>query len=74
MFLAFDSRLDRLVVPKVPAQRHWSHRSCGVGFCVSAGCRKPVAPNLITVYEIGEEGPLCYIASSYFAGPTLANG
>ncbi len=29
-------------------------------------------PFIVPVYEIGEEGPICYIASAYCEGPTLA--
>src|SRR5262249_39830352 len=30
-------------------------------------------PNLVPVYEAGEVGPVCYIASAYCPGPTLAH-
>ena len=29
-------------------------------------------PNIVPVYEMGEEGPVLYIASAYCQGPTLA--
>ena len=29
-------------------------------------------PHIVPVYEVGEEGPICYIASAYCEGPTLA--
>src|SRR5439155_8141059 len=29
-------------------------------------------PNIVPVYEAGEVGPLCYIASAYCPGPTLS--
>ena len=29
-------------------------------------------PNLIPIYEVGEQGVVCYIASAYCAGPNLS--
>ena len=29
-------------------------------------------PNIVAVHEVGEAGPVCYIASAYCAGPTLS--
>src|SRR5436309_1868815 len=29
-------------------------------------------PNVVPVHEVGEAGPVCYIASAYCPGPTLA--
>ena len=28
-------------------------------------------PNLVEVFEAGEDGPICYIVSAYCSGPTL---
>ena len=30
-------------------------------------------PHIVPVYEVGEEGPICYIASAYCEGLTLAD-
>jgi WD40 repeat protein len=73
VFLAYDPelcrevalkvpRLDALVAPEVRARFHHEARA-------AAGLNHP---NLVQVYEAGEVGSVCYIASAYHPGNTLS--
>jgi tRNA A-37 threonylcarbamoyl transferase component Bud32 len=72
VFLAFDPLLRREVALKVPhlatlvtgeSRRRFLREAQ-----LAAGLEHP---NLIPVYEAGEDGAFCYIASAYCPGPTL---
>ncbi len=73
VFLAFDPWLDRQVALKVPRPEA----------LVSAGMRRRFLreartaaglnhPNIVPVYESGEDGPVCYITSEYCPAKSLA--
>jgi tetratricopeptide (TPR) repeat protein len=73
VFLARDERLNLDVALKVPRPE----------MLVSVGMRQRFMreaqatavldhPGVVPIYETGEIGPICYIASRYIAGPTLA--
>jgi WD40 repeat protein/serine/threonine protein kinase len=74
VFLAYDPRLRRQVALKVPhlpialtpALRERFRREAET----AAGLEHP---NIVPVYEPGEDGPLCFIVSAYCEGPTLAD-
>jgi WD40 repeat protein/tRNA A-37 threonylcarbamoyl transferase component Bud32 len=72
VFLAFDPKLQREVALKIPRPE----------MLLSADARKRLIreaqaaaefdhPNLVPVYETGEIGPLCYIATAFCPGQTL---
>ena len=72
VFLAYDPKLQREVALKIPRPE----------MLLSAEARKRLIreaqaaaefdhPNLVPVYETGEIGPLCYIATAYCPGQTL---
>jgi WD40 repeat protein/tRNA A-37 threonylcarbamoyl transferase component Bud32 len=72
VFLAFDPKLQREVALKIPRPE----------MLLSADARKRLIreaqaaaefdhPNLVPVYETGEFGPLCYIATAFCPGQTL---
>jgi tRNA A-37 threonylcarbamoyl transferase component Bud32 len=72
VYLAFDPRLGRDVALKIPRPdvlasadlRERFHREARA----AAGLDHP---NVVPVFEAGEAGPVCYIASAYCPGPTL---
>lgn len=73
VFLAFDPRLRRQVALKVPRPEALVTPDLRNRFLREAEAAGTLAhSNLITVYETGADGPLCYIATEYCAGPTLA--
>ncbi len=72
VFLAYDPKLQREVALKIPRPE----------MLLSTDARKRILrealataecdhPNLVSVYETGEIGPLCYIATAFCPGPTL---
>ncbi len=73
VFLAYDPTLQREVALKIPRPE----------FLLSADARTRLVrealaaaefdhPNLVPVYETGEVGPICFIASAFCPGETLA--
>jgi serine/threonine protein kinase len=73
VYRAYDPRLRRELALKVPRAevvmtaelrtrfRHEAMAAAGLDH-----------PNIVPVYEAGEEGPVCFIASAYCPGTTLA--
>ncbi len=73
VFLALDPRANRLVALKVPRPEALVTPELRRRFLREGRAAGRLShPNLVAVHEVGEDGPLCYIASSYCAGPTLA--
>ncbi|HUY36584.1 MAG TPA: serine/threonine-protein kinase, partial [Pirellulales bacterium] len=73
VFLAVDPRLRRLVALKVPRPEVLITPELHRRFLREGQAASALAhPNLVTVYEVGEDGPVCYIAAAYCEGPTLA--
>jgi eukaryotic-like serine/threonine-protein kinase len=73
VFLAVDPRLRRLVAIKVPRPEvlvtpDLHRRFLREGRAASALTH----PNLVPIYEVGDDGPICYIAAGYCEGPTLS--
>ena len=73
VFLAVDPRLRRLVALKMPRpevlttpERH--RRFLREGRAASALAH----PNLVPIFEVGDDGPFVYIAAAYCEGPALA--
>ena len=73
VLLAFDPRLQREVALKLPrpellAFGKWRKRFIHEARAVASLDH----PGVVPVYDIGTVGPVCYIASAYCNGPTLA--
>src|SRR5262249_59320417 len=74
VFLAFDPSLNRQVALKVPRPEIVLNRDMRQRFLREAHTAAGLDhPNLVPVYEIGEDGLACYIASAYCPGTSLAD-
>jgi WD40 repeat protein/serine/threonine protein kinase len=73
VFLAEDSVLGRRVALKVPRPEVLVTPEVRRRFLREAEAASRLDhPHIVPVYEVGEEGPICYIASAYCEGLTLA--
>ncbi len=73
VFLARDPALNRLVALKVPRPEVLLTADLSRRFLREAYAAAALKhPNLVAVHEVGEDGPLHYIATEYCDGPTLA--
>jgi len=73
VFLALDSVLGRQVALKVPRPEVLVTPEFRRRFLREAEAASRLDhPHIVPVYEVGEEGPVCYIASAYCEGLTLA--
>jgi serine/threonine protein kinase len=74
VYLAYDPRLNREVALKVPRVNALADPQLRERFQREARSAAALDhPNLVPVYEAGEVGPVCFIASAYCPGITLAN-
>ena len=73
MFLALDPALGREVALKVARPETTVTPQFRRRFLTEAQAAAALNhPNVVSVFESGEWGPICYIAEEYCAGPTLA--
>lgn len=73
VYLGRDPDLDRAVAVKVPRPEMLFSREMRARFLREGRATARLShPNLLSVFESGEAGPLCYLASAFCAGPTLA--
>ncbi len=73
VFLAHDPDLARPVAVKVPRAEALVSPGLRARFRQEARAAAGLEhPNLVPVYEAGEDGPVCYIVSAYCPGVTLA--
>ena len=74
VFLASDSVLGRKVALKVPRPFALVTPEIRRRFVREAEAASRLDhPHIVPVYDVGEEGPICYIASAYCEGLTLAD-
>jgi len=72
VFLANDHQLGRQVALKIPRPEVLISAASRRRFAREAQAAGALShPNLISVYEVGEEGAFCYLATAYSDGPTL---
>jgi serine/threonine-protein kinase len=73
VFLAHDPQLRREVALKVPRADTLVTAELRARFQLEARAAAGLEhSNIVPVYDAGESGALCYIASAYCPGPTLA--
>ena len=73
VYLARDPMLGREVALKVPRPEVLITPDVRRRFLREARAAAGLDhPNIVAVHEVGEAGPVCYIASAYCAGPTLS--
>jgi WD40 repeat protein len=73
VFLAYDVRMQREVALKIPQPGVLVTDELRDRFVREARAGGMLDhPNIVPVYEVAEAGPICYIASAYCEGPTLA--
>lgn len=73
VFLANDPKLGRQVALKVPRPEVLVERSMRRRFMREAEAAARLDhPHIVRVYEVDEDGPVCFIASEYCPGMTLA--
>ncbi len=74
VFLASDSVLGRKVALKVPRPFALVTPEVRRRFVREAEAASRLDhPHIVPVYDVGEEGPICFIASAYCEGPNLAD-
>jgi eukaryotic-like serine/threonine-protein kinase len=73
VFLAIDPELGRSVALKVPRGEVLLDPESRRRFVREASAAAGLDhPNIVPLYEAGEVGPVCYMASAFREGPTLA--
>jgi serine/threonine protein kinase/tetratricopeptide (TPR) repeat protein len=73
VYLAYDPLLRREVALKVPRPESIVAPELRDRFLREAQAAASLEhPNLVPVYEVGKAGPVCYLASAYCPGQTLA--
>jgi WD40 repeat protein len=73
VWLAYDPNLRREVALKVPRPEALVTAEFRQRFLLEARAAAGLEhPHLVAVYETGEIGPVCYMASAYVPGETLA--
>ncbi|MFO1019513.1 MAG: serine/threonine-protein kinase [Planctomycetales bacterium] len=74
VFLARDPNLDRLIALKVPRPDVLVHESMCERFMAEGRAAAMLHhPNIVTIFEAGQVGAICYLAQDYIPGPSLAD-
>jgi len=74
VFLAYDPKLQREVALKIPRPEMLLNADAKRRLIREAQAAAEFDhPNLVPVYETGEIGPVCFVATAFCPGPTLAD-
>ena len=73
VFRAYDATLDRDVAVKIPRPEALVSDELRERFLREARAAGNLDhPNVVPIYDVGEDGAVCYIAAAYVEGPSLA--
>ncbi len=73
VFRGFDPQLDREVAIKIPRPEALVADEMRERFLREARAAGAIDhPNVVAIHEVGEDGPVCYIAAAYINGPSLS--
>ncbi len=73
VFRAYDATLDRDVALKIPLPEALVSNELRDRFLREARAAGSLDhPNVVPIYEVGEVGAVCYLASAYVEGPSMA--
>lgn len=73
VLLAHDPKLNRDVAIKIPRPEALVSTDLRERFFREARAAGSVDhPNIVSIYEVGEDGPVSFIAAAYIPGPSLA--
>lgn len=73
VYLAHDPQLRRDIAIKVPRSEALLDDAMRRRFLREAEAAARLShPHLVTLLEVGQDGPVCYLTSEYCPGPTLA--
>ena len=72
VFLAYDPSARRQVALKVPRPESLSNTDIQLRFLREAEAAARLNhQHIVSVFEVGQAGPICFIAAEYCSGPTL---
>ena len=73
VFRSYDAALEREVAIKIPRPEALISRDLRERFLREARAAGHLDhPNVVPIFEVGEDGAVCYIAAAYIEGPSLA--
>jgi len=73
VYAAYDTQLERRVAIKIPKPEALLSRTLRKRFMRegrAAACLSH--PHIVAVHEVGQQGPICYMATELIAGPNLS--
>jgi eukaryotic-like serine/threonine-protein kinase len=73
VYAAYDSQLDRRIAIKIPKPEALLSRTLRKRFIRegrAAACLSH--PHIVAVHEVGQQGPICYMATELIKGPNLS--
>ena len=68
---ALDTKLDREVAVKISQRRHVSGNAAAEFLREARAAAQLQHPNIVATFEVGQDGPITFIATQLVEGPTL---